>query len=387
MVVIVVLSGLPWVTPTYAHGDGLRPFAGTDHAGFSGDGGPALKAQLDGPTGVAVAPDGTVYIADFWSYRVRAVSPGGRITTIAGTGRRPDRDHPEVTDTMATKADIRPSALAVGPDGVLYIEDVASYQILAWHRDGHLTVVADMFGPNVHDRVESNRLFYWRSLATGPDGTVYVGDGYRCEIRAVTPAGAITTVAGGPTSRIPRVMPRELAVDRDGTVWFIDNIGINVLRRLSDGVITTVTAPLGILHGRWTTSTTTSDTASSVLHVSGLAAAPDGGVYVISQGNLLHLEESGRVSLIPTFILGGVVGGDITQIAATPDGELLFAAPNHHRVFALASRASPLVPPPPHQAEPAPSQPIHVPWTAIILVVMAAVAVSTLTYIWYARRD
>jgi hypothetical protein len=60
----------------------ITTVAGTTR-GFSGDGGPAIAAQLDGPLGVAATADGGFLIADQNNYRVRRVSPGGTITTVA----------------------------------------------------------------------------------------------------------------------------------------------------------------------------------------------------------------------------------------------------------------------------------------------------------------
>jgi sugar lactone lactonase YvrE len=64
----------------------ITTLAGTGEAGFSGDGGPATEARLDQPYGLAVAPDGTVYVADRGNFRIRRVSPDGVIDTIAGDG-------------------------------------------------------------------------------------------------------------------------------------------------------------------------------------------------------------------------------------------------------------------------------------------------------------
>src|SRR5689334_12459139 len=61
-------------------------FAGTGAKGFSGDGGPALKAQLNDPAGIVRAPDGTLYICDTANHRIRKVTRDGNITTVAGTG-------------------------------------------------------------------------------------------------------------------------------------------------------------------------------------------------------------------------------------------------------------------------------------------------------------
>jgi uncharacterized protein (TIGR03437 family) len=65
----------------------LTRVAGTGTAGNSGDGGPALRAQLRFPTGLAVARDGTLFIADTYNHRIRRVAPGGTIDTVAGDGK------------------------------------------------------------------------------------------------------------------------------------------------------------------------------------------------------------------------------------------------------------------------------------------------------------
>jgi hypothetical protein len=68
----------------------INRFAGNGSAGFSGDDGPALEAQLASPFKVAVAPDRTVFIADCANCRVRKITPDGTITTVAGGGSVPN---------------------------------------------------------------------------------------------------------------------------------------------------------------------------------------------------------------------------------------------------------------------------------------------------------
>jgi hypothetical protein len=67
-------------------GNVIDTVAGTGVSGYSGDGGPATQARLYQPIGVAVGPDGSLYIADRFNYRIRRVGPDGIITTVAGTG-------------------------------------------------------------------------------------------------------------------------------------------------------------------------------------------------------------------------------------------------------------------------------------------------------------
>lgn len=64
----------------------ITTIAGKGSRGFSGDGGPATEAELDQPNGLAVAEDGTIYVADRGNFRIRRIAPDGTIDTIAGDG-------------------------------------------------------------------------------------------------------------------------------------------------------------------------------------------------------------------------------------------------------------------------------------------------------------
>jgi NHL repeat len=86
VLLLVLFAGLCVVAPAGAATDNISTLAGDGTFGFSGDGGPATAAQLNGPIGVAVAADGGILIADYNNSRVRRVSPTGTITTIAGSG-------------------------------------------------------------------------------------------------------------------------------------------------------------------------------------------------------------------------------------------------------------------------------------------------------------
>ncbi len=98
----------------------ITTIAGTNTAGFSGDNGPAVKAQLNHPSDVAVDTAGNVYIADTFNFRIRMIAPSGIITTIAGNGLSGyTGDY-----GPATAARFRfPTGIAVGPDGAIYVAD------------------------------------------------------------------------------------------------------------------------------------------------------------------------------------------------------------------------------------------------------------------------
>ena len=81
---------LAFLVSTSAFAADVTTIAGNGLAGISGDGGPATTAALNTPDDVAVAADGTVYVADAGNFRIRRISPGGVISTIAGNGDEAD---------------------------------------------------------------------------------------------------------------------------------------------------------------------------------------------------------------------------------------------------------------------------------------------------------
>jgi GT2 family glycosyltransferase/DNA-binding beta-propeller fold protein YncE len=107
----------------------IEPVAGSHDlgTGFSGDNGPAIVAQLDTPDGVAIAPDGDLVIADSHNDRIRRVDrPTRVITTIAGSGENGyDGDEkPAIQAALNT-----PSAVATAPNGDIYIADTLNYRV------------------------------------------------------------------------------------------------------------------------------------------------------------------------------------------------------------------------------------------------------------------
>jgi DNA-binding beta-propeller fold protein YncE len=100
-------------------GGKLYRFAGTGEKGFTGDGGAAKDARLSGPKGVALAPDGSLYIADTENHAIRRVDKKGIITTVAGDGQRGDG---------ARLA--RPHGVFVDSNGAVYVADSENNRIL-----------------------------------------------------------------------------------------------------------------------------------------------------------------------------------------------------------------------------------------------------------------
>lgn len=157
----------------------ISTVAGTGAAGFGGDGGPAIAAQLRFPTGLAT-DGGTLYIADTENHRIRMVGPSGVITTIAGTGVEGSSGD----SGLATRAQLaRPFAVVAGARGTVYVAD--SY---------NSSVRRLMVGSNIETVATgaSSGIF---GLALGPDGALFVGDPGERRVLVVR-AGSVTTLAG-----------------------------------------------------------------------------------------------------------------------------------------------------------------------------------------------
>jgi len=179
----------------------FRVVAGSGQAGFSGNGGPALRARLDQPGGMTVAPDGTLYFADIGNGRVRAISPGGTITTIAGDGVPAIGRDPWVANgTPARQAALgSPNDVAIGPGGDLYF-DASANEVLRLNHDGTLSVVAGsrsalavagIGGPATKASPDEP----W-GLALDRRGDLFINGGNTRTLLMVTPSGRMTLPVG-----------------------------------------------------------------------------------------------------------------------------------------------------------------------------------------------
>ena len=118
--------------------------AGNGQRGFSGDGGRAAEASLNGPAGMVEGSGGTLYFADAFNNRVRAISRSGTISTGAGNGR--GGWTPNGSPARAAPI-LSPEAVAIGPDHRLYIAASGWGEVLRLERDGTLTRVAGVRRP------------------------------------------------------------------------------------------------------------------------------------------------------------------------------------------------------------------------------------------------
>ena len=108
----------------------IHHVAGTGQKGFTGDGGPAKDATMNGPKGIAVGPNGNVYIADTENHAIRMINvKQGTIELIAGTGQRGDN-----AETAPAKCQLaRPHGIFVAADGAIVIGDTENQRVRVIH--------------------------------------------------------------------------------------------------------------------------------------------------------------------------------------------------------------------------------------------------------------
>jgi len=215
-------------------------------SGYSPEGRPARDEPLYSPGGVAIAPDGTMYIADTLNSRVRRVDTGGNIFTIAGTGAYGyNGDDKAGTSTQL----FQPSEVKLGPDGAVYFADTGNAVIRKWTpTTGVVSIVAGTGGQGGFGgdggAATAALLNNPDGFAFGPDGSLYISDTTNNRVRKVAPDGKISTVAGsgtagetgdGAAATAARLRgPRGVGVDAQGNLFIADTEN-NRIRMVAPG--------------------------------------------------------------------------------------------------------------------------------------------------------
>ena len=233
----------------------VNTIAGGTGTGFSGDGGPAVSAQISTPCGLALDRAGSLYFADELNHRIRKVNSAGLISTVAGSGPVGMPVGSFGGDGgLAVSAFLNaPFGVAVDTFGNIYIADNQNYRIRKINTSGIISTIGGngIAGYTGDGLAATNaKIGYTHSLTIDVYGNLYFGDIGNFAVRKINTAGIITTVAGTGTSgfsgdggiatNAKLNNPRGVKVDAAGNVYIAD-VGNNRVRKVdASGNINTI---------------------------------------------------------------------------------------------------------------------------------------------------
>ena len=323
---------------------------------FAGDGGPAINASLNRPQGVAVSPDGSIYIADTWNIRIRKINPKGIIRTVVNVNGGLDAIHEDFdledlypnfnltgkpwhfkdNHHPATKACLgNPAAVALDQEGNLFIADDQNLRVCKVDRAGVFTCVptGGVIGPGgaiimkirAGDHGPARRAHFGdvSDIAIAPDGSLYVCELYTQVIRKINPQGIITTYAGNGIMKSYTTKPKG---KRDGFVEHLEG---------------------------WYNGDDILATRASLDWPWGIALAPDGSLYIADMQNH-RVRRVDRKGIITTVVGNGRMGrprnGQVStkaclthpaRLAVDQNGDLFISDVGRSQVYKVTWLRSP----------------------------------------------
>lgn len=301
----------------------VTTFAGSPPGGFAD--GTGTAAQFIYPCGVTVGSDGTVYVADTYNSSIRKITPAGVVTTLAGgTGGTAD-------GTGSAAQFSYPTGIAVASDGTVYVADAGSSRIRKITPEGLVTTFAGST-QGYADGTGTAAQFSWTTnLAIASDGILYVADSNNNRIRKITPAGDVTTFAGDGTAAQLN-QPQGLTVASDGTVYVSDTNN-NIIRKITaTGVVTTLAGSGQSGHDDGT------GTAAQFGGPRGIGVAPDGTIYVVDGNRIRKIVNTPQVQPVPTITSFAPTSGNLGTVV-TIEGTNFNTSAQDNVVFFGATRA------------------------------------------------
>ena len=288
--------------------------------------GTGTAARFYNPQGIAIDSARNLYVTDRFNYTIRKITPAGVVTTVAGLARNAGNSD----GTGAIARFNNPHGIAVAPDGSLFVADRLNHTIRKISPGGAVTTVAGRAGTSgATDGASADaRFFSPGGLALGLDGSLYVAELTNYTIRKIAPDGTVSTLAGtarsqgtangtGPAARFN--VPNDLAVDAQGDVYVADTNNDCIRKVTSAGVVTLVA---GFPDRRGSTNGV--GTVARFYAPAGIAMAADGTLLVADTSNqtIRRVSTAGAVSNFsgPGGNFGDTDGGGPAARFSYPQG-------------------------------------------------------------------
>ncbi|MDO6430043.1 hypothetical protein Q4E93_05575 [Flavitalea sp. BT771] len=203
---------------------------------LAGDGGVSIFYQ---PLGVTVDAAGNVYVADSYNNRICKITPGGTVSTLAGsaTGGAGSAGYTDGTGTAARFW--TPNGVVIDASGNVYVTDASNYVIRKISPAGVVSTLAGSVEGFADGTGSAARFEHLAGPAIDAAGNIYVGDIGNNRVRKITPAGVVSTVAGGaplgyadgPVATAQFSNPFAVTVDATGNLY-VSDVDNNRIRRI-----------------------------------------------------------------------------------------------------------------------------------------------------------
>ncbi len=320
----------------------ITTVVGNGIAAYSGDGGLATSASINKAYSITKGADGSMYIADSWNSMIRKVSPTGIISTIGGTGVWGFSGD----GGPATAAKLNgPTSVTLDAAGNLYVADQSNHRIRKINTSGIITTIAGNGSVGFSGDggpATAASLFEPTAAALDASGNIFIADQFNNRIRKVTPAGIISTYAGsaggfggdgGPAAAALISMPCGICFDPSGNLYFTD-WGNNRIRKITPGGIISTYAGTG-------SGTTSGDggpaLAAGILNPWGIACDATGNIYIgnFNEQRLRKISTSGIITTIAGTGVAGYSGdGGLATLAKVYHPSGVYAADSNNIYFA-----------------------------------------------------
>ena len=264
-----------------APGGVVTTLAGTGSPGHVD--GMAGSAKFATPVGIAVAASGNIYVTEFYGNDIRMITPGGIVTTLAGSATAGSAD-----GIGASASFNNPLGIAVDANENVYVADYSNNMIRKITPAGVVTTLAGTTTAGSNNGAAGLATFNGPSgIALSPSGTLYVAEWFNSDIRQISPAGVVSTLAGsGATGSDDGVgtaatfsLPVSIAIGTNGVLYVADD-GNNLIRMVTPaGVVATLAGSInaGSADGPGSTA--------MFNQPSGIAVDTNGNLYVADQAN------------------------------------------------------------------------------------------------------
>jgi sugar lactone lactonase YvrE len=252
----------------------VTTLAGTGVVGYAN--GAGAVAQFYGPANLTVDAQGNTYVADFGNNVIRKITAAGVVSTYAGNG---DAGYSGGNDPLASRFN-NPTSVAIDGSGTMYVADRGNNVIRKITAAGVVSTFAGTKSPGYTDSTGTSAQFNQpNGVAVDAAGNVYVADQGNSAIRKITPAGRVTTIAGGPNQTDLLNYPTSLALDKDGNIFIADEGG-RVLECTKTNVLYILAGTLNVAG-----FTNGDGTAALFSNPQAITVDANGNIYVADEDN------------------------------------------------------------------------------------------------------